>query len=170
MYKRLLPITALAALISLLSCATPSRVADAGSLDRRLVELLPDGTAKTVDILAFNDFHATVSEDPLGKNPGMAKMATVLENIRAVNPNTLLVSGGGQLPGLGPLHRHQGKDRQRVLQGHKAHGERGWATMSSTGATASSPTGPSREASPSSRPISSTGARAPYPRGPGPIS
>jgi 2',3'-cyclic-nucleotide 2'-phosphodiesterase/3'-nucleotidase len=99
MYKRLLTILALAASIALVSCATAVSENDAGSLDRHRVDLLPDGTAKSIDILAFNDFHATIAEDPLGKNVGIAKMATVVDNYRLVNPNTVIVSGGDNYQG-----------------------------------------------------------------------
>lgn len=96
--KSLVFVATIAALLSL-SCATSSRTIDIGSFDRNRVELLPDGTAKYVDILSFNDFHATVSEDPLGKNPGMAKMATVVKNLREINPNTVIVSCGDNYQG-----------------------------------------------------------------------
>jgi 2',3'-cyclic-nucleotide 2'-phosphodiesterase/3'-nucleotidase len=104
MRKFLSPALAAIAFISLLSCQTPAPRNAAGSLDRSLVELLPNGKAKTVDIYSFNDFHGTVSEDltppPLeGKNPGIAKFAQAIRTIKAINPNSVFVSGGDNYQG-----------------------------------------------------------------------
>lgn len=97
MFKRI--ITALTAALLVASCGTLKLAGDAGSFDPAKAELLSDGRAKYVDILAFNDFHGTVYEDPLGKNVGMAKMASVVERMRALNPNTVVVSAGDNYQG-----------------------------------------------------------------------
>ncbi len=97
MFKRIL--AALAVSLLLASCGTIRPSGDLGSFDPAKAELLADGRARYVDILAFNDFHATVYEDPLGKNVGMAKMASVIARLRELNPNTVVVSGGDNFQG-----------------------------------------------------------------------
>ena len=93
--------------ISTLSCGTAPDLASYGSLDRSLVELLPNGKAKNVDVYSFNDFHGTlvediaVSADPAlqGKNPGAAKFAESVRILRAMNPNSVFVSAGDSYQG-----------------------------------------------------------------------
>ena len=97
MVKRFL--TAALALLLLVSCGTLKPAGDFGSLNHGDAVLLSDGRAKYVDILAFNDLHGAVYEDPLGKNVGMAKMATVVKRLKAQNPNTILVSAGDNYQG-----------------------------------------------------------------------
>lgn len=52
----------------------------------------------TIDILTVNDFHGALSE--AGKNPGLARLATLLKNEIAKNPSgTILVSAGDMFQG-----------------------------------------------------------------------
>lgn len=55
----------------------------------------------TIDIITFNDFHGNVAEDvnSWGKNLGMAKMVSKINEMKAANPNTLVVSGGDNYQG-----------------------------------------------------------------------
>lgn len=53
--------------------------------------------AKTIDILTFNDFHGNVAES--GKNPGMAKLVGYVNERKAANPNTIVVSAGDNYQG-----------------------------------------------------------------------
>lgn len=86
-------------LVLLFASCAGSPYAEVGSLDHSKVELLSDGRAKIVDILTINDFHATLADDPLGKNAGIGKMTTVLNTLKAINPNTVLVSAGDNYQG-----------------------------------------------------------------------
>jgi 2',3'-cyclic-nucleotide 2'-phosphodiesterase/3'-nucleotidase len=70
-----------------------------GTVRKGAVELLADGKAKTVDIISFNDFHASLEEEPKGKNPGIGKLATVLLEAKKANPNTIILSGGDNFQG-----------------------------------------------------------------------
>lgn len=88
-----------AAVLSLLSCISSAPKGDIGSFDAAKVQLLSDGKAAVVDVLSFNDFHGTIYEDPLGKNVGIAKMATVVSRLKTMNPNTVLVSAGDNYQG-----------------------------------------------------------------------
>lgn len=56
---------------------------------------------KIVDVVSFNDFHGNLSEDPsaTGKNPGMAKLVTAIDEYKAANPDTVVVSGGDNYQG-----------------------------------------------------------------------
>jgi len=92
-------IGAAAVALLVISCGTIQPAVDVGSLDRANAELLSDGRAKYVDVYAFNDFHGTVYEDPLGKNVGMAKMAAIVKRLRALNPNAVFVSAGDNYQG-----------------------------------------------------------------------
>lgn len=90
--------------LTLFSCQTTDALRALGSLDRNVVELLPNGKAKVVDVYSFNDFHGTVSEDltppPFeGKNPGAAKFAQSIRTIRATNPNSVFVAAGDSYQG-----------------------------------------------------------------------
>ncbi len=55
----------------------------------------------TVDIITFNDFHGNVAEDvnDWGKNIGMSKMVAKINEMKAINPNTIVVSGGDNYQG-----------------------------------------------------------------------
>lgn len=70
-----------------------------GSVDKKTVELLPNGKAKVIAIASFNDFHAALEEEPKGKNAGLGKFATVILDAKKANPNTLLLSGGDSFQG-----------------------------------------------------------------------
>lgn len=50
-----------------------------------------------IDILTVNDFHGNVKES--GKNIGMSKMVRYINDQKAVNPNTIVVSGGDNYQG-----------------------------------------------------------------------
>lgn len=60
----------------------------------------PNGD-KIVDIVSFNDFHGNLAEDPgsTGKNPGMAKLVTAIDEYKEANPDTVVVSGGDNYQG-----------------------------------------------------------------------
>jgi len=56
---------------------------------------------ETVDIVTFNDFHGNVAEDvnDWGKNLGMSKLVAKVNDMKANNPNTIVVSGGDNYQG-----------------------------------------------------------------------
>lgn len=86
----------------LFGCATAPKPVDYpiyGSVDKAVVEVLADGNAKNVTILSFNDFHGTLAEEPKGKSPGIAKMATYILDARKADPNTIVVSAGDNYQG-----------------------------------------------------------------------
>lgn len=60
----------------------------------------PNGD-KIVDVVSFNDFHGNLAEDPgdTGKNPGMAKLVTAIDEYKDANPDTVVVSGGDNYQG-----------------------------------------------------------------------
>ncbi len=96
--KRLI-VALLAAALLVAGCATTGSATEYASVDKTAVEVLANGKAKTVTILSFNDFHGTLAEEPKGKNPGIAKMATYLLDARKANPNTIVVSAGDNYQG-----------------------------------------------------------------------
>ncbi len=49
-------------------------------------------SAKSIDILSFNDFHGQLKED--GKNIGVSKLAAEINRLKGLNPNTVVVSAG----------------------------------------------------------------------------
>lgn len=53
--------------------------------------------AVTIDIYSFNDFHGALIES--GKNVGMAKLVGAVNALKAVNPNTIVVSAGDNYQG-----------------------------------------------------------------------
>jgi 2',3'-cyclic-nucleotide 2'-phosphodiesterase (5'-nucleotidase family) len=55
--------------------------------------------AKRIDIVSFNDLHGTMAEEATGKNPGVAKMASVINSYKKDNPNTVVVSAGDSYQG-----------------------------------------------------------------------
>jgi 2',3'-cyclic-nucleotide 2'-phosphodiesterase (5'-nucleotidase family) len=64
-------------------------------------DLIRQGKLKTVQVVAFNDFHGCLAEDvgQTGKNVGMAKLVTAVKDAVAANPNTIVVSGGDNYQG-----------------------------------------------------------------------
>jgi 5'-nucleotidase len=60
----------------------------------------PVGTQLAVKLIAFNDFHGNL--DAAGRNPGVARLATVIDALRADNPLNAVVSAG-DLIGASPL-------------------------------------------------------------------
>ena len=57
--------------------------------------------SNTIDIVTFNDFHGQVAEDTRdwGKNLGMSKMVGKANELKAANPNTLIIAGGDNYQG-----------------------------------------------------------------------
>jgi len=97
MLRRIL--SAVFVIVTVASCALLQPVQEIGSRASASVEYLSDGKAKYVDVLAFNDYHGTVYEDKLGKNVGMAKMASIVKRFKDLNPNTIIVSAGDNYQG-----------------------------------------------------------------------
>lgn len=66
-----------------------------------LVTMTIFGKVTKIDIISFNDFHGNVAEDTRakGKNIGMAKMVSYVNEARKENPNTIVVSGGDNYQG-----------------------------------------------------------------------
>ena len=60
----------------------------------------PVGTQLAVKLIAFNDFHGNL--EAAGRNPGVARLATVIDGLRAENPLHAVVSAG-DLIGASPL-------------------------------------------------------------------
>lgn len=54
------------------------------------------GGDKVIDVVTFNDFHGNLAEDTSasGKNLGMSKFVAAINEYKAANPNTVVVSGG----------------------------------------------------------------------------
>ena len=80
----------LASFLFLVGCQS---LPEFGTVDPSRVELV-NGKARSIEILSINDFHGAMAEEPGGKNPGAAKLATVIFDARKANPNALLVAGG----------------------------------------------------------------------------
>lgn len=72
-------------------------------------ETLDNGKSKYVSIFAINDFHGTVEEDLTGKNLGMAKLAQVISELQAANPESIFVSAGDNYQGSSLSNLSQGK-------------------------------------------------------------
>lgn len=58
------------------------------------------GTQLAIKLIAFNDFHGNL--EAAGRNPGVARLATVIDDLRAKNPLNAVVSAG-DLIGASPL-------------------------------------------------------------------
>ena len=58
------------------------------------------GAQLTVKLIAFNDFHGNI--EAAGSNPGVARLATVINGLRAANPLHAVVSAGDMI-GASPL-------------------------------------------------------------------
>lgn len=58
------------------------------------------GERLTVKLIAFNDFHGNL--EAVGSTPGVARLATVIDQLRAANPQHAVVSAG-DLIGASPL-------------------------------------------------------------------
>jgi len=61
-------------------------------------DILPEEEV-TISIVHTNDTHARVVEDGYAGNIGLAKVATIIENKKAENPNTLILDAGDALHG-----------------------------------------------------------------------
>ena len=72
-------------------------------------ELLENGKSKYVSIFAVNDLHGTVEEDLAGKNPGIAKLYEVLQELEMANPESMFVSAGDNYQGSALSNLSQGK-------------------------------------------------------------
>lgn len=98
----------------LVSCITPfsfaetSTVANASSTNT--VATTQQVTSDTLDIIAFNDFHGNLAEDTSdrGKNVGMAKMISAVNEYLIADPNTVVVSGGDNYQGSAMSNLTQG--------------------------------------------------------------
>ncbi len=104
MRKSFLWIAALAALIAISCTSQPGAakagaVPEIGTVDAKTVQVLKNGKAKTIAVISINDFHAALDEEPKGKNPGAAKLATAVLDAKKADPNTLFVSGGDNFQG-----------------------------------------------------------------------
>ncbi len=57
--------------------------------------------ARTVDVITFNDFHGNLAEDvnSWGKNLGMSKFISKVNEMKAANPDSFVVSGGDNYQG-----------------------------------------------------------------------
>lgn len=60
----------------------------------------PNGD-KIIDVVSFNDFHGNLAEDTSasGKNLGMSKFVAAINEYKAANPNTVVVSAGDNYQG-----------------------------------------------------------------------
>jgi 5'-nucleotidase len=58
------------------------------------------GAQLSVKLIAFNDFHGNIEAG--GSNPGVARLATVIDQLRAANPEHAVVSAGDMI-GASPL-------------------------------------------------------------------
>lgn len=56
----------------------------------------------TIQVLAMNDFHGALLPPNKGETGGIAHMATLINELRVANPNTIVV-GSGDLVGASPL-------------------------------------------------------------------
>lgn len=72
--------------------------------------------AKRIDVVSFNDFHGTMAEEATGKNPGAAKMASVIRSYKQDNPDTIVVSGGDSYQGSAMSNLLYGKPVSDVLK------------------------------------------------------
>jgi 2',3'-cyclic-nucleotide 2'-phosphodiesterase/3'-nucleotidase/5'-nucleotidase len=63
-------------------------------------DMNPNGD-KVVDLVSFNDFHGNLAEDTSknGKNPGMAKLVGAVDEYKAANKDTVVVSAGDNYQG-----------------------------------------------------------------------
>lgn len=52
-----------------------------------------------VDYFSINDFHGNVDSTGSSKNPGLARIETYLDKMRAINPNTFFLSSGDHFQG-----------------------------------------------------------------------
>ena len=52
-----------------------------------------------VDYFSINDFHGNVDSSGSSKNPGLARIETYLDQMRAINPNTYFLSSGDHFQG-----------------------------------------------------------------------
>ena len=52
-----------------------------------------------VDYYSINDFHGNVDSTGSSKNPGLARIETYLDKMRAINPNTYFLSSGDHFQG-----------------------------------------------------------------------
>lgn len=68
-----------------------------------------------IDILTVNDFHGNVTEK--GKEMGMAKMVGYVNDHKAVNPNTLVVSAGDSYQGTAISNLTQGAPVSEMYKG-----------------------------------------------------
>ncbi|CCJ32663.1 5'-nucleotidase C-terminal domain-containing protein [Caloramator australicus] len=76
-------------------------------------DMVPDIT-KTIEIVSFNDFHGALKTE--GKNPGAAKLATAIKDIKKNNPNTIVVAAGDIYQGSAMSNLLKGKPVSDMLK------------------------------------------------------
>jgi 2',3'-cyclic-nucleotide 2'-phosphodiesterase/3'-nucleotidase len=66
-----------------------------------LVPFSSAAAVRTVDVITFNDFHGNLAEDvsEWGKNLGMSKFVAKINEMKALNPDSIVVSGGDNYQG-----------------------------------------------------------------------
>ncbi|BEP29180.1 5'-nucleotidase C-terminal domain-containing protein [Helicovermis profundi] len=82
------------------------------------ISLADSAPAHTIDIVEFNDFHGNVAEDvnSWGKNIGMAKMVGEINDLKAKNPNTVVISGGDNYQGTAISNLTYGKPVNEMMK------------------------------------------------------
>jgi 2',3'-cyclic-nucleotide 2'-phosphodiesterase (5'-nucleotidase family) len=80
--------------------------------------VVAEGKLKTVQVIAFNDFHGSLAEDvsQTGKNVGMAKLVTAVKDAVAANPNIIVVSGGDNYQGSAMSNLTYGLPVSRMMK------------------------------------------------------
>lgn len=73
-----------------------------------------NGTLKEIVILSINDFHGSLKEE--GKNIGMAKLVGLINEYRAKNANTIVVSAGDNYQGSALSNLTYGKPVSAMLK------------------------------------------------------
>jgi 2',3'-cyclic-nucleotide 2'-phosphodiesterase (5'-nucleotidase family) len=86
--------------------------------DVNVNDLIQQEKLKTVQVIAFNDFHGSLAEDvgQTGKNVGMAKLVTAVKDAVAANPNTIVVSGGDNYQGSAMSNLTYGLPVSRMMK------------------------------------------------------
>jgi|LGOV01.1.fsa_nt_gb 2',3'-cyclic-nucleotide 2'-phosphodiesterase/3'-nucleotidase len=83
-----------------------------------LVPFSSADAAKTVDIITFNDFHGNLAEDvnSWGKNLGMSKFIGRINEMKALNPDSIVVSGGDNYQGTAMSNLTYGEPVSKMFQ------------------------------------------------------
>lgn len=72
--------------------------------------------AKRIDVVSFNDLHGAMAEEAKGKNPGVAKMAAVINSYKQDNTDTIVVSAGDNYQGSAMSNLLYGKPINDVMK------------------------------------------------------